>query len=65
MAPDAPSIESSAVEELPTLPLKPFFVRPEITVLGDLVELTGQFGGSLTPDERTSQGLDGLCVDGH
>jgi hypothetical protein len=39
---------------------KELFEKPALTPLGDLMDLTGQFGGSLTPQERQDLGLDGL-----
>lgn len=34
------------------------FVTPRLTRYGAVVDLTRQFGGSLTPNEREAQGLD-------
>lgn len=34
------------------------FIKPKLTCYGAVVDLTRQFGGSLTPDEREAQGLD-------
>jgi len=38
--------------------LKAPFVAPRLTCYGAVVDLTQQFGGSLTPQEREAQGLD-------
>jgi hypothetical protein len=35
---------------------KPAFIEPRLICHGRLVDLTTQFGGSLTPEERESQG---------
>ncbi len=37
---------------------KGIFVSPRLICHGTVVDLTNQFGGSLTPEEREAQGID-------
>jgi hypothetical protein len=37
---------------------KAAFIEPRLICHGTVADLTNQFGGSLTPEERESQGLD-------
>jgi hypothetical protein len=39
-------------------PRKAPFVMPRLTCYGAVVDLTQQFGGSMTPEEREERGLD-------
>jgi hypothetical protein len=48
----AQTMEESARER------KAPFVAPRLTCYGAVVDLTQQFGGSMTPNERQAQGPD-------
>jgi hypothetical protein len=44
-------------ETLRCIEPKAVFIKPRLVHHGRLVDLTTQFGGSLTPEERESQGF--------
>jgi hypothetical protein len=56
--PDISSVASANESVTKARFVKAPFVKPHLTCYGKVVDLTQTFGGSLTPEERESQGLD-------
>jgi hypothetical protein len=56
--PAAPAVNSGGLPGCGQTRIKSIFVKPQLICHGRVVDLTNQFGGSLTPEEREAQGFE-------